>query len=228
MALKQEKIFGIGLSKTGTTSLTKALKLLDHKAVHFPFFHLKAQKNSLELNYHRMDKWDAMTDTPIPYFYKKLDRYYPGSKFVLTVRDTDEWLDSCEKNHIWPGEYVHDRAASNLPYITQLLQLHHALYGSVWFDRKRFKHFYQKHIDDVRSYFSDRPDDLLIYNISDGDEWEPLCRFLGKQIPDVEFPKKNVGQNKLLKKETRRQLWKAISFMHLGHRVSNKFTPVRI
>ncbi len=228
MTLKQKKIFGIGLSKTGTTSLTQALKLLDHKAVHFPFFHLKPQKDSLELNYHKIDKWDAMADTPIPYFYKELDRYYPRSKFILTIRDIDEWLDSCENNHIWPGEYVHDKAASNLLYITQILQLHHALYGSVWFDRKRFRHFYQKHGDDVLSYFSSRPADLLIYNIGNGDEWKPLCQFLGKQVPEIEFPRKNVGKRKLLKKETRRQFWRAVSFMHLGHRVSEKYYPVQI
>ena len=228
MTSKEKKVFGIGLSKTGTTSLTQSLRLLDHKAVHFPFFHLKPQKDSLELNYQKLDRWDAMVDTPIPYFYKNLDRYYPGSKFILTIRDIDEWLDSCEKNHIWPGEYVHDKAASNFLYMKQLLQLHHALYGSVWFDRKRFSHFYKKHVDGILSYFSSRSDDLLIYNISDGDGWEPLCEFLGKQVPEVEFPRKNVGKHKLLKKETRHQLWKIVSFMHLGHRVNNKFTPVRI
>lgn len=228
MILKQKKIFGIGLSKTGTTSLTQALKLLDHKAVHFPFFHLKPQKDSLELNYHKIDKWDAMTDTPIPYFYKELDRHYPESKFILTIRNIDEWLDSCENNHIWPGEYVHDKAVSNFLYITQILQLHHALYGSVWFDRKRFRHFYHKHIDDVLCYFSNRPADLLVYNIGNGDEWKPLCKLLGKQVPEIEFPRKNVGKHKLLKKETRRQLWKAVSFMHLGHRVNKKYYPVQI
>lgn len=227
MTLKQ-KIFGIGLSKTGTTSLTQALKLLDHKAVHFPFFHLKPQKDSLELNYHKIDKWDAMTDTPIPYFYKELDRHYPGSKFILTIRDIDEWLDSCEKNHIWPGEYVHDKAANNFLYLTQILRLHHALYGSVWFDRKRFRHFYEKHVDDVLSYFGNRLDDLLIYNLSNGDEWKPLCQFLDRPAPDIEFPRKNVGKHKLLKKEIRRQLWKTVSFMHLGHRVSKKYHPVQI
>ena len=30
---------------------------------------------------------------------------------------------------------------------------------------------------------------LLIYRIGDG--WEPICKFLGKPIPDVPFPHKN-------------------------------------
>ncbi|XP_078492203.1 uncharacterized protein LOC100175117 [Ciona intestinalis] len=34
-------------------------------------------------------------------------------------------------------------------------------------------------------------DKLLVYNLADG--WEPLCQFLGKQVPDQVFPRMNVG-----------------------------------
>ena len=34
-------------------------------------------------------------------------------------------------------------------------------------------------------------DKLLIFNVKDG--WEPLCKFLGVDIPDVPYPRKNVG-----------------------------------
>jgi len=34
-------------------------------------------------------------------------------------------------------------------------------------------------------------DKLLVLNVRDG--WEPLCKFLGKDVPDVPFPHKNVG-----------------------------------
>ncbi|CAK8693106.1 unnamed protein product [Clavelina lepadiformis] len=34
-------------------------------------------------------------------------------------------------------------------------------------------------------------DKLLLYNVKDG--WEPLCAFLGKQVPDKPFPHENVG-----------------------------------
>jgi hypothetical protein len=32
---------------------------------------------------------------------------------------------------------------------------------------------------------------LLEYHITEG--WEPLCRFLGREVPDVEFPSGNDG-----------------------------------
>uniref|UniRef100_H2ZG74 Sulfotransferase n=1 Tax=Ciona savignyi TaxID=51511 RepID=H2ZG74_CIOSA len=34
-------------------------------------------------------------------------------------------------------------------------------------------------------------DKLLIYNVKEG--WKPLCEFLGVEVPDVPFPRKNVG-----------------------------------
>jgi len=226
MSATTGKIFGIGLSKTGTTSLTRALQLLGYRSIHFPFFYLKPQRHGLQLDHSRLERWDAITDSPIPCFYKQLDKAFPGSKFVLTVRDINRWLDSCEYNHIWPGEYVHNKAVSRFLYVNQILQMHHALYGSIWFDRMRFNYYYQKHIDDVMDYFSDRPDDLLIYNISGGEQWAPLCEFLNKQIPDTQFPKENIGKRKKLKKESRRLIWKSVSCLHLGHTISNPYLPV--
>ena len=46
---------------------------------------------------------------------------------------------------------------------------------------------YKKYVDGViASISSDR---LLCFNVGDG--WEPLCNFLGKPIPDDEFPRTN-------------------------------------
>ncbi len=45
--------------------------------------------------------------------------------------------------------------------------------------------------DKIKNYFKDRPDDLLVMNICDGDGWEVLCPFLDKPIPAVSFPHLN-------------------------------------
>ena len=31
----------------------------------------------------------------------------------------------------------------------------------------------------------------MLFNVTEG--WEPLCKFLGKEIPQQPFPRKNVG-----------------------------------
>ncbi len=103
------KVFGIGLSRTGTTSLTQALHLLGYKAIHFPhdsvtraqvyhFFDSELQCLSLAL----LQEADAITDTPVCCLYKALDQAYPGSKFILTVREKHSWLRSCRS--LWLEE----------------------------------------------------------------------------------------------------------------------------
>ena len=44
---------------------------------------------------------------------------------------------------------------------------------------------------EVRAYFADRKDDLLIMSITAGEGWEKLCPFLGMPIPEVPFPRVN-------------------------------------
>ncbi|PPK85601.1 hypothetical protein CLV84_2504 [Neolewinella xylanilytica] len=177
------KIFGIGLSRTGTTSLSSALELLGYRSFHFPFIRSFLGKIYIKQQY--LDNYDALTDTPVALLYKELDKKYPGSKFIYTVRDMDGWLASCEK---YPAFHpASDFSESNK--ITA--RLRRRLFGSEYFDREKFKAAYLRHESEVMEYFKDRPEDLLVLNVTTGDGWEPLCQFLGKDIPEVPFPNKN-------------------------------------
>jgi hypothetical protein len=49
---------------------------------------------------------------------------------------------------------------------------------------------YRRHEAVVRSYFAQRPEDLLAFRPADG-AWEPLCEFLGHSVPEVPFPWEN-------------------------------------
>ena len=55
---------------------------------------------------------------------------------------------------------------------------------------------YSLHVANVQEYFKDRPDDLLIINWKNGDNWEKICPFLGKEIPNQDFPHANKGDYK--------------------------------
>lgn len=46
---------------------------------------------------------------------------------------------------------------------------------------------YQEHIEEIRAHVPE--DQLLIFSVDQG--WEPLCRFLGKEVPDMTFPNVN-------------------------------------
>jgi len=93
------KVFGIGLSRTGTRSLTQALQVLGFDAIHYPAdedTYAELAHGQCELSVLR--NYDALTDiTTVPY-YQQLDKIYPGSKFILTVSDREGWLKSC-RNH---------------------------------------------------------------------------------------------------------------------------------
>src|SRR6266508_2610995 len=92
-----QKVFGLGLSKTGTTSLTKALNILGIRSIHFPndqqTFH-ELQRGEYRLSI--LDKYQGVSDTPVAPFFAQLDSAWPGSKFILTVRDKASWLRSAE------------------------------------------------------------------------------------------------------------------------------------
>ena len=169
----QSKIFGIGLSKTGTTSLADALGLLGYSVIDFP------------LGLRGVEEHDAATDTPIADCFELLDRQYPRSKFIYTVRQRDRWIRSC-KTH-W-ARFV-DGGCETRPEAAELFK---HLYGTIDFDADLFKKAYDRHETRVLRYFSSRPDDLLIIDIcSEESGWEPLCSFLGKEIPDCAFPHMN-------------------------------------
>ena len=59
-------------------------------------------------------------------------------------------------------------------------------------DKDYFIQRYNYHDYWLTNYFRGRNEDLLIMDITkDVNKWSALCDFLGKDIPDVEFPKSN-------------------------------------
>lgn len=103
-ARPRPKVFGIGLSRTGGTSLSHALARLGLKAVHFPAdadtrreivtYLDRGASDPLQLTILR--DHDSVSDTPVCCVYRGLDAAYSDAKFILTVRDEEAWLRSCE------------------------------------------------------------------------------------------------------------------------------------
>ena len=81
-----EKIFGIGVGKTGTHSLTIAVRMLGYPKAHHG-------KGAAKLE--RIRSWNFWADIPVAGKYKFLDHCFPHAKFILTVRDINSWIRSC-------------------------------------------------------------------------------------------------------------------------------------
>jgi hypothetical protein len=184
------KVFGIGLSRTGTRSLTAALHVLGIDTVHYPadaatLAALEAGDGRFPLLAH----YDGITDvTTIPAL-EQLDRLHPGAKFVLTVRDEASWLRACRKQ--W-----HAREPRRVDDETRRLQqalharLARAVYGGEDFDAGRFARVRREHHERVRRHFASRPGDLLVLDIVGGEGWERLAPFFGLEVPTQPFPHK--------------------------------------
>ncbi len=176
------KVFGIGLSRTGTKSLHQALRVLGYHSDHFSTQILRLRDGHLDLHLRRAEAFDALTDVTAAYFFRELDRAFPGSRFVLTLRDPEAWLRSCARHFppLQPGRWPHG--------VSKVLLLREAVYGGESFDAERFRAAYAAHMDAVRTHFARRPGDLLELDVTRGDGWSPLCRFLGMDIPGQPFP----------------------------------------
>ncbi len=185
MHSKQGKIFCLGLSKTGTTSLAAALQMLGYKTRDYIGVTKYSPGDLSSIDENELSEHDAFTDTPIPTFYKELDARYPGSKFILTVRDMSDWLRSCKKQFTEKHAEKQNEATRNLT---------NDLYGCDYFQEDKFKAGYQRFVSEVLDYFKDRPSDLLLINVCEGEGWEKLCDFLGKPLPAVTFPVTNVTE----------------------------------
>ncbi|MCX6667988.1 MAG: hypothetical protein NTV74_07140 [Euryarchaeota archaeon] len=166
------KIFCIGAAKTGTASLSKALSILGYRSIHFLRTHEEPKEGWIE--YIKKCKYDAYADAPMMFedVYPKLDKIYPNSKFILTIRDTKSF----------------ERSFLNY-------------FGSQWLkkynmDIKELVQEFEDHNKHVLDYFKDRPSKLLVMNILEGDGWEKPCKFLNKPIPKKPFPYKNIGRYK--------------------------------
>jgi 3'-phosphoadenosine 5'-phosphosulfate (PAPS) 3'-phosphatase len=179
------KIFGIGLSKTGTTSLAHALELLGCKTRDYPGLVHYSPGDLTSIDAGLLAAHDALTDTPIPSFYRELDAAYPDAKFILTIRDAEGWLKSCKKQFTQKLADKQNEAHN---------QLFMDLYGCTVYDEQKFRAGYDRFVDGVQEYFKGRPGKLLIMNVAAGDGWETLCPFLNKPVPGIPFPKANVTQ----------------------------------
>jgi hypothetical protein len=173
--MQSEKVFGIGFHKTGTTSLELALGKLGYSVTGPNLVHSRIPSAQLWGKLKDLiDKFDAFQDNPWPIFFKELYAYRPGSKFILTVRPTSEWIRSV----------VDFFGPESTPMRERIYG-----FGSPFGHELEYIERYERHNTDVLDFFSDKPASLLVMNLAAGDGWSKLCAFLGRlDVPSLPFP----------------------------------------
>ncbi len=172
------RIFGIGLNKTATSTLHSALTILGFSSLHFggDAAH-DAVKRAIEeqapLLSYLDQRYDAFSDIGLlSRRFRILDPQYPGSKFILTVRPVDAWIDS-RRRHVQRN--VARKTAGE--YDGTFVVVDEEKWAAEW----------ELHMERVHTYFEGR-DDLLEVDLTHSSEWQPLCEFLEVPVPKEAFP----------------------------------------
>jgi tetratricopeptide (TPR) repeat protein len=89
-----DKVFGIGLSRTATSSLNLALRKLGYDSIHW----LNPNTQTVISNQDFV-LFDGFTDIPVSYQFEELYSAFPNSKFIYTSRSRDSWISSVSSHY---------------------------------------------------------------------------------------------------------------------------------
>jgi len=202
----KQKVFGIGNNKTGTTSLKTAMQELGYVVGHQRTAEWLMQdwaKRDFDQIVEYCKSAQFFQDVPFskPYTFVVLDHEFPGSKYILTVRDNaEQWYYSLTRFHakLW-GKNGRIPTKKDLQNATYLYK------GSPWdgnrrsyntpgddpYNKEILMKYYKDYNNSVKEYFRHRSDDLLILNVAEEGAYQKLCEFLDRKPIREGFPWKN-------------------------------------
>lgn len=190
----KQKIFIIGFNKTGTTTLQVALEEMDLIVGIQRHAEKRLLNGIINYRYKRLISYcktaEAFQDVPFsfPNVYKILDKQFPNSKFILTIRDNPEqWYNSVSQFHskLWGnGKLPTKNDLLNANYINKgwALKAINFVYGDNYYDKNIYIQEYNKHNIEVQEHFKQRPKDLLVLNVSNDKSYREFCNFI-EQAP---------------------------------------------
>src|SRR6266511_1189147 len=187
------QVIGAGLGGPGTLQAKAALERLSFG----PCYHIKEiQQHPEQTAFWQAvanggpDDWDALfgayessVDFPACVVYAELMEAYPDAKVLLTVRDPERAYERVR-------ETIYRISTSpDSPFPAALRQVFDTLvwdrvFGGDFDDRASALAAHRRWDDDVKARVP--ADRLLVYDVDDG--WEPLCGFLGENVPAEPFP----------------------------------------
>lgn len=153
------KIFIIGFNKTGTRTLHHYFKKNLIHSIHWDSGKLARQikynhENGIKIltGYEQYVVFSDMEDiSHLNYahvdYFKEFDKTYPDSKFILNIRDVDNWIKS-RNNHQGYVQYLSKKTNLTKEELNQ-----------------KWREDFYNHKKNVINYFSDKPNKLLIFDI---------------------------------------------------------------
>jgi Sulfotransferase domain len=197
------KVINAGLGRTGTTSLKAALERLGYG----PSYHMFDVIGSAD----RLEQWEKIVcdaqrpdweavfdgftsaaDGPSALYYGPIMEAFPEAKIILTIRDPEAWYQSTYDTlyqfvlKMGDSPPKGDSIPARIYRLTTAL-FWDGLFGGRFTDKNHAIDVFHKYNHEVVRNVD--PDNLLVYDVKQG--WEPLCAFLGVDVPPEDFPRAN-------------------------------------
>ncbi|KXL41455.1 hypothetical protein M433DRAFT_353308 [Acidomyces richmondensis BFW] len=210
------EVLCLGMSRTGTSSLNEALRILGYNDTHHMaccianapecdiwLRAIEAKWFGKGKEFERKD-WDkllgycmATTDLPCTGFAEELIKAYPEAKVILNLRPVDSWYRSFNETVMslldspvlaffaWTGDPFWSR------FMGMVRPLCEGVFGKFPGGRfkgigeQKIKQLYLDHYDRIRVLVP--RERLYEKDIAEG--WEGICKFLGKDVPKVPYPR---------------------------------------
>ena len=198
------------MPRTGTESIKQALQILygNHSRV----YHMSEVLNRprhldvwADLAFGQIQPeqvcWEDLlggyvgtTDMPCALYFKEISAAFPDAKIVLSLREESEWFESYYR--LLAASYQF-RFLRFLPPLNRFwpygVRLHEIIFGDAFTELGPVRDLvidgYRRHNERVRAAVP--PEQLLEYRVEQG--WQPLCDFLGFDVPQAPFPHLNAG-----------------------------------
>ena len=216
------QIIGVGLGRTGTTSLRQALQDLGYspchhwdatyeqpehinrlwkEVYHTAFGNQDHDENHLDDLLKVIFKgYLATVDCPGYMFYEKFMKWNPEAKIILSVRDSPEQFAKSMQEAFFPERkksWLKRKFWEMLQVFTfpehqyWIVQYANEVHGmDIIHPNADLSLMYTEWVSKIIETVP--REKLLVYNVKEG--WDPLCKFLGVNVPDHPFPRKNNSQ----------------------------------
>ena len=196
-------VMGVGVSRCGTQSLRRALVHLGFGPSFDTSEMFEKRKDLIPLcekavaddpaTWKRvLSDYRSTCGTPCCFHYRELAACYPEAKFVLNVRDPDEWYNSIRAT-VASDDWAEFQKSGPLAAIRKKWW-----YDDVnWDDRSSAIDRFTQHLHEVADTIDNAR--LLVWDVSKG--WDSLCDFLDVEHPGISFPRVNSKEETLARME---------------------------
>ncbi len=176
------KIFIIGLPRTGTTSVCSKCLELGFTVAHTAYTE------------RTFSDAQVIADTPVFLDYPQLDNYYPNSRFIYLTREKQHWLPSIKQLLVRMYDNLVRGDGGFNPIIKRCYQEIFAPFTIENITNDEFlSACYDRHQQAIANYFSASQSPLFTLNVSQTESFATLHHFLGLEKPIDSFERLNIG-----------------------------------